>query len=252
VKGLTVMSGKSVRLRRIFKSDGKSVVAALDHGQFQGPIPGIVDIGNTIREVVKGKPDAMILNPGVLVKYSDLLPGDVGIILRITGASTNYSPVFDYHRLTTSVEHALALGADAVIAMCFIGGNGESASLEIVAKTAEQCYKYGVPLFVEVLVQDQNKFVDANYIATGARAVFEMGADAVKTYYTGADTFREITNAVPVPVLIAGGPKDMDALDMAKQAINCGAKGVAFGRNVFQAANVAEYVRELVDCVHGR
>lgn len=243
------MYGKSLRLKRIFKPDGYSVVIALDHGQFQGPIPGLVDIRDTIQKVVMGKPDALILNPGVLSKYHECVPGDVGIILRLTGASTSYSPKFDFHRLTTSVDHALRLGADAVIVMCFVAGDGEIPSLEIVAKVAEQCDKEGVPLFVEVLSQN-SKDDDIACIATGIRAAFELGADVLKVYYTGRDTFSTITSAVPIPILIAGGPKNLDAFSMVREAINQGAKGVAFGRNVFQADNVTEYVQKLVSCVH--
>ncbi|MDI3524454.1 MAG: fructose-bisphosphate aldolase, class [Kosmotoga sp.] len=245
------MSGKALRLNRIFKDDGKTVIVALDHGQFQGPLPGISNMPETLRKIVAGGPDALILNPGIVAKHYDLLAGKTSVIVRITGASTNYSPSFDYHRLTTSVEHALSIGADAVIVMGFICGPGESKSLELIGHVAEACDKCGLPLIVEMLPQDLEHFTDPTYISTGARAAYELGADVLKVYYTGNDSFRTIVDSVAIPVVIAGGPKDKDAFVMASEAIQLGAKGVAFGRNVFQAEDPMKYVKELSKIVHG-
>lgn len=69
------MSGKALRLNRIFKADGKTVIVALDHGQFQGPLPGISNMPDTLRKIVSGGPDALILNPGIVAKHYDLLAG---------------------------------------------------------------------------------------------------------------------------------------------------------------------------------
>lgn len=246
------MLGKRLRLDRIFRSDGKSVIVALDHGQFQGPIPGIFDLPSTIEKIVSGGPDALIVNPGIVTKHADLLAGKTSVIIRITGASTSYSPSFDYHRLTTSVEYALSLGADAVIMMGFIGGPGENNSLELIGRTAEVCDKHGVPLIVEMLPQDPEHFMDPKYISIGARAAYELGADVLKIYYTGKDSFPKIVDAVAIPVVIAGGPKDKDAFAMAREAIQLGARGIAFGRNIFQAEDPKRCVEELVKIVHGR
>ena len=38
---MSVMSGKEVRMRRIFKEDGKAVISALDMGLFNGTVPGL-------------------------------------------------------------------------------------------------------------------------------------------------------------------------------------------------------------------
>jgi len=245
------MLGKQIRLKKIFKEDNKSVVVAIDHGQFQGPIKGIINIRKILKDIISGNPDAIIINPGVLEKNVDLIAGKTSVILRITGASTNYSTCFDYHRIICSVERAVALGADAVMVMGFIGGNGENPSLEIISNIAEKCHKYGIPLFVEMLPQQMDHFTDPEYIALGARAAFELGADCLKVYFTSESTFKSVTESVPVPVLIAGGPKGSDAFKVAEEAISCGAKGVAFGRNVFQSDNPTTYVEKLVNIIHG-
>ncbi len=249
IRGLGV-SGKEIRLRRIFKEKGRTVIVAMDHGQFSGPIEGISYMKKALHDIVEGRPDGIILNPGILEKHGTILSPSISPIVRITGASTNYSPTFSYHPLTTSVEFALKLGADAVIAMGFIGGEGETNSLKILGEIAEKCYIYGIPLIAEMLPQDPNHFKDPKYIALGARVAYELGADVIKIYYTQEDSFKEIVDSVSVPIVVAGGPKDKDAFSVAKEAIKCGAKGVAFGRNVFQAEDPIAYIKKLKEIVY--
>jgi len=72
-----------------------------------------------------------------------------------------------------------------------------------------------------------------------ARAGAELGADVVKTLYTGTpESFHEVVRGCPVPVVVAGGPKldsERAALEMVAGAMAGGAAGVSMGRNIFQA-----------------
>jgi DhnA family fructose-bisphosphate aldolase class Ia len=55
-----------------------------------------------------------------------------------------------------------------------------------------------------------------------------------------------------VPVIIAGGPKTddpMDVLRMARGAMDAGASGVAFGRKVWGSSDPAAVVRALIQVV---
>ena len=55
-----------------------------------------------------------------------------------------------------------------------------------------------------------------------------------------------MVESIPVPVVIAGGPKaktDMDILQMTEDAMAAGAKGVTYGRNIF-AHNSPEKIVE--------
>ncbi|MBN1307142.1 MAG: hypothetical protein JXA18_04445, partial [Chitinispirillaceae bacterium] len=91
---------------------------------------------------------------------------------------------------------------------------------------------------------------DARYMRLATRICAELGAAFVKTYYVDED-FDSVTASCPVPIVIAGGKKlpELDALAMARRAIDQGALGVDMGRNIFQSdAPVAmlEAVRKVV------
>ncbi len=245
------MTGVLVRLRRIFQEDRRAVVVALDHGQHQGALAGLVPMPRIVRAVADGGADAIILNPGAAVECATNYAGRCALILRVTGASTRLNPAFDYHRQICSVERAASLGADAVIAMGFVGGDGESASLELLARIAGACQRAGMPLIAEMLPLDDNHFQDPEWIGIAARAGYEIGANVIKAYTTSTEADRAAIEGCAVPFLAAGGAKSANASDIAAQAIARGAAGVAFGRNVFGAENPRQVVRDLVRAVHG-
>lgn len=244
------MVGKRIRLARIFGFDGRAVLIALDHGQFMGPLPGLVDMRSLLEAAVLGKADGVILNPGAAEQFVDTYAGRLSLILRVTGAMTYRAPKFDYHRQISTIEEAIALGADAVIAMGLVGGEGEPESLSLIARLAGECRRMGMPLIAEMVPSDPTLTYSSELIRLAARVGAELGADVIKTYFTGAPYFKEIARCCPVPILVAGGPKSESALNLAEQAVAAGAAGVAFGRNVFEHENPYVQVRRLVEIVH--
>jgi len=244
------MSGKEIRLRRIFRTDGRAVVVALDHGQFKHEAKGLDDIEWIIKRVVDGGADAIILNPGPAKQFASVYAGRSALILRLTGASTEHNPNFDYHRQIATVEQAVALGADAVLVMGFIGGSGEAHSLELLAKIAGDCSPYGMPLIAEMLPVEPDRFNNTEWIRCATRVGYELGADCIKAYFTGESAYKAVIESCPVPILIAGGPKVAKPQDMVRQALGLGAAGVAFGRNVFESDNPTGVIERLVSLVH--
>lgn len=92
-----------------------------------------------------------------------------------------------------------------------------------------------------------------DYIKKTCRIICELGADAVKTFYTG-ERFAEVTEGVPIPVFALGTEKmerEIDALELAHKATSAGARGVVFGRNVIQARDPAQFLRGLKEVVKG-
>ena len=86
------------------------------------------------------------------------------------------------------------------------------------------------------------------------RIAYELGADAIKTDYTGdVESMRQVIRSVGVPVLTLGGARGAaEAVEAAaRDAITAGAKGLIFGRNVWAADDPITTTRNLLDIVHG-
>jgi CheY-like chemotaxis protein len=79
---------------------------------------------------------------------------------------------------------------------------------------------------------------------------FEYGADAVKVLCSSKD-FDKVVKAVPVPVVMAGGPKTASLEDIVKYSVECGGKGCAIGRNVYGSEDPAARIKALRAIVHG-
>jgi len=91
------------------------------------------------------------------------------------------------------------------------------------------------------------------HVKLAARVAAELGADIVKTVYTGdPDSFREVTRGCPVPVVVAGGSKtdDRATLEMIEGAMLGGAAGLSIGRNAFQHRRPDKFVKAAVMIVH--
>jgi DhnA family fructose-bisphosphate aldolase class Ia len=79
------------------------------------------------------------------------------------------------------------------------------------------------------------------------RIACELGADAIKTFYTG-ERFADVTGGVPIPVFALGAEKlerEVDALELAHKAVRAGARGIVFGRNIIQAPDSAKVLGAL-------
>jgi DhnA family fructose-bisphosphate aldolase class Ia len=84
---------------------------------------------------------------------------------------------------------------------------------------------------------------------------YEVGCDLVKVEWPGsAESLAKVVDACPAPILVAGGDltSTADVLAMARSALSAGAAGLVIGRNIVQATDRAELVRDLSLLVHGR
>ena len=94
---------------------------------------------------------------------------------------------------------------------------------------------------------------DVDALKTCARVAAELGADLVKTSYTGdIDTFREVVRGAQIPVVIAGGLKmgsDLEMLQMVCDSLEAGGKGVSIGRNIFQHNDIIGITSAVSDIV---
>jgi len=248
--------GKAVRKERIInRKTGKTVIVPMDHGVSVGPIAGLVSMPEAVNKVAEGGANAVILHKGV-VRYGHRGYGkDIGLIIHLSG-STTYSPDPNNKVLVTTVKEAVQLGADCVSVHINIGAEDEALMLKNLGSTAMECAEYGMPLLA--MMYPRGKKIpsehDPNAVKVAARAGAELGADIIKTNYTGdIESFKEVVKGCPVPVVIAGGPKaktDKDVLQMVYDALQAGASGTSIGRNIFQHANPIKMTRAICAIVH--
>lgn len=249
--------GKKIRLGRVFKKDGKVLICAMDHGSFAGPMKGIENPKETIHKIIEGGADAFLLTPGIVKNFYEEIVGKVSFILRIDGGQTVYCKKRGAPVLISSVEEAVRLGADGVVTISFIGIENEREEFKTLGEVVKKCNDFGMPLLAEILPEPNEKIktqYDVEAIKVAARVGAELGADFIKTNYTGdPKTFKEVVKTCPIPIVIAGGPKlesDLQVLSVVKGAMEAGAAGIAFGRNIWQHENPKALVKALSKIIH--
>ena len=242
-------SAKIIRLNHIFAPDRRSGSIAMDHGlPGMGPLGHLTHPGDLIQQIKAGGADAILTTPGIASHFAEYM-GRLGLIIRLDGAATTLGKGFGEMRLIASVEDAIRLGADAVAVMGFCGTEDERASLETVGKVATECRKLGIPLMAEMLPLGFQGKPNVQQIALAARIGAELGADIIKTKYVGTpEEYCEVTDKCFAPVLILGGSarSSDEMIAEVKDALCAGSAGVAIGRNVWQADNVATKTRSIV------
>lgn len=231
--------GKATRLGRI-TSSGKIVCIPLDHGLSSGPIRGLESIEETIRSVERGRATSILAQKGVFKALKE--PLSIGTIVHLSGG-TELSTAPNRKVQVGGVEGALRLGADAVSVHINIGSDDEHEMLEQFGRIADSCDEWGMPLVAMMYPRGKNISDphDPKILSHVARIGAELGADIVKTLYTGdPESFASVVDSCPVPIAIAGGPRtetDSGALEVIRDALSVGAIGVTYGRNVFQHAS---------------
>ncbi len=247
--------GKKIRIERIInRESGNTVIVPMDHGLSMGPIDGIVNLPETINAVAEGGANAVVVHKGIVPFGHRGYGRDVGLIVHLSG-STSLAPDPNEKVLVCDVEEAIKLGADAVSIHINVGSDTEARQLEKLGRVSKVCMEWGMPLLAMMYPRGNgiNQF-DEKTVALAARVGAELGADIVKTNFTGSiESFRRVTKGCPVPVVIAGGPKmksEAEILKTVEMAIEAGARGVAIGRNVFQAPDPVKMTRAISMIVH--
>lgn len=251
-------AGKRIRLERIIdRKTKRTVIVPMDHGLSMGPISGLENMVTMVNKVADGGANAVVLHKGIVRAGHRGYGRDIGLILHMSGG-TSLGPDTNCKVPVSSVEEAITLGADAVSVHVNVGAANEPEQLQNLGETAETCAAWGIPLFAMMYprgpkVKDPH---DPAMVGHAARVGAELGADIIKTVYTGdVKSFSRVVKGCPVPIVIAGGPKmttDRDVLKMATEAMSAGAIGVSIGRNIFQHKSPTAMTRALVRIVHDK
>lgn len=233
---------------------GKTVIVPMDHGVSLGPVKGISTINDSIRKVGLGGATCIVVHKGIASRLTRELMGNMGLILHVS-ASTSLWNEPNRKTIVGSVMDAIKIGADAVSIHVNLGGKYESEMLAQMGEISSQCIEMGIPLLAMMYPRGENvkSQFDVDAVKNCARVGAELGADIVKTNYTGdMESFKEVVRGCHVPVVIAGGPK-MDSEDallkMVREAMEAGAAGVSIGRNIFQHEDIEGITRKLAKIV---
>ena len=256
----STVTGKDLRLGRLFSGGEHAVVVALDHGEFDGPLPGMIDLPRVLDQV-DPEVSAVLLSPGMLPHCSHRFAarGAPLAIVRLNW-STVYCFHWDYQQAATTTaltaQEAVAAGADLVLVSLTLKTGSEerdAANVEVFCRLANEAKRLGLPVVGEFFPARVGELSPAELheqVYRSCRILAELGADLIKTFYT--ERFPEVTAACPVPILGLGAekkPTQLEALELAERIIQDGGKGVVFGRNAIQVPDPPAFQRALCQVV---
>jgi fructose-bisphosphate aldolase, class I len=268
------VSGVNLRLNRLFdRESGRAFITAFDHGITLGPKQGSEAAVNVLSSIISAGPDGILISPG-LMKQGGHLFGFRGApapivradwifnhdVMKGLPARLQDTAQGEDWRVVLSPEAALEMGAEAITMFLIVGtieGQEFADNVRDLARACEDASRAGIPVIVESVLwgarmDDQR---DAELLAFAARMAAELGADAIKTTFTGdTETMRQVVDGCPIPVLVLGGVRSPDpgpVLANTRAALEAGAKGVVYGRNIWQAEDPVKMCSLLRDVIHG-
>jgi class I fructose-bisphosphate aldolase len=261
-------TGKKARLHRILYQfglrNGTAMFLPYDQGLEHGPRdffanPAASDPSYIVKLAVEGGFNGVAVQIGSAEKFFWDYAGEVPLILKLNGRTEIPPATAPRSPLNGSVEDAVRLGADAVGYTLYVGSEQQEADFEAFSAVRREAKRFGLPLIVWSYPRGGS--VDAKggkeslyQIDYASRTAAELGADIVKLNfprpgltegvpkaYAQAVAEQQAVNqvvhsAVRTPVLLSGGERggDEEVLDKARMAMEAGALGVIFGRNVWQ------------------
>lgn len=268
---MNLSTGKRVRLHRMMyehgPANGTLMFLPIDQGLEHGPVdffsnPESIDTDWIYRLAVEGNFSGIALHIGLAEKYHKAYAGTVPLVLKVNG-KTNVPPDDDaFSSMTSSVEDAVRLGADAVGYTLYVGSPAQDVDIAQCNEVRHECEKYGMPLIIWAYPRGAGikakGGIDSLYaVDYAARVACEVGADIIKLNEpkwepASADKLPKPYNAYEFNdlqglqkvvksagrslVLVSGGSKmsDEDTVRKAQVAMEAGCVGLIFGRNMWQ------------------
>ncbi|MFQ6011919.1 MAG: 2-amino-3,7-dideoxy-D-threo-hept-6-ulosonate synthase, partial [Nitrososphaerales archaeon] len=175
--------GKLVRLNRI-SHRGKMLCIPMDHGFSSGPLKGLDNIADTILSIESGGASAVLVHKGIIRNLP--FATDMGLVMHMSGStSLGFAP--NRKMKVASVAEAVRLGADAVSVHVNIGSKEEPEMLLDLGTIADECDEWQMPLIAMMYPRGERikNPHDPEVVAQVARLGAEIGADIIKTVYTG-------------------------------------------------------------------
>jgi class I fructose-bisphosphate aldolase len=232
---------------------GKGLFLAYDQGLEHGPTdfndknadPSyIMDIAN------KGGYTGVIFEKGVAQKYYS---GEVPLIVKLNG-KTKLVKGDPLSTQFCSVKEAIKLGAKGVGYTVYPGSQHENKMFKEFGKIVEEAHSEGIPVIAWMYPRGHgvNEY-GGKELAYAARIGLELGADIIKMKYNNKP--KDLKWCVKVAgrarIVIAGGKRKGDFLQMVDEVMRAGVAGVAVGRNVWQGDNPMKITKDIKKRVFG-
>jgi class I fructose-bisphosphate aldolase len=264
-------TGKRARLQRILFQhglrNGTAMFLPYDQGLEHGPRdffanPDASDPRYIIKLAIEGGFNGIAIQIGMAEKFYWEYAGEIPLILKLNGKTEFPADTEALSPLHASVEDAVRLGADAVGYTMYVGSPAQDLDLTQFRQVRQDALLFGMPLVVWAYPRgsavDAKGGTDSLYaVDYAARVASELGADVVKVNFphpekrtnvqeeyaqqfsTQDAISRVVHSANKSLVLISGGGKSSDDVmfERAREAMEAGATGFIFGRNVWQRAH---------------
>jgi fructose-bisphosphate aldolase/2-amino-3,7-dideoxy-D-threo-hept-6-ulosonate synthase len=244
-------AGLRSRLDRI-STDDRYLIVPMDHGITLGPVKGLKDLESTVNAITRGGADAVLTHKGTAKRVHPNKNGK-GYIVHLNG-STVIGPDENDKRLTGSVEEAIRVGADAVSFHINVGSDYEPEQMTQLGELTEKAHRFGIPVLAMAYARGPGiDEQDPESLGHAVRLAEELGADVVKTAYSGdAESFRHVVESTTLPVVIAGGSKGTNrhTVEMVRGTMDAGAAGVSMGRSIFQHDDPEAIARAVSAVIH--
>lgn len=244
-------AGRRARLDRI-GTDGRYLIVPMDHGITMGAVTGLKDIESTIAAVTRGGADAVLTQKGIAPRVHEH-KHNAGYIVHLN-ASTTIGPNENDKRSTGTITDAIRAGADAVSFHINVGSEFEREQIEQLGTLTGEASEYGMPVLAMAYARgpgvDEH---DPDALGHAVRLAEELGADLVKTAYSGdPDGFEHVIESTRLPVVIAGGSRgtDRETVEMVRGAMDAGGAGVSMGRSIFQHDSPEAITRAVATVLH--
>lgn len=289
---LNMPAGKKARLHRLMyeygPGNGKLMILPIDQGLEHGPV-GFFGPDNTVMDcanpefqfklALEGKYSAIAVHYGLAEKYYSNYAGKVPLVLKINGKTSIPSDDEAFSPLTSTVEDAVRLGADAIGYTLFVGTPQQDRDIRQFMEVRREAEKLGMPIILWAYPRGtfvsktggKNSLFAIDY---AARVGCELGADVVKVNFP--ETTDSLRDVYPAPynklqlddlarakkvvdsagktfVIFSGGAKvSREELHQnVHTAFQAGGVGLIFGRNMWknpmdEALTLTSEVKEIM------
>ena len=251
------MAGDLNNLLSSLLPGGRGVWVPMDHGLTAYPAEGLNDIDLAVDDCISAGVDAIVLQKGVL-SHQSFRTQWRNFVMHVSASTIHGGENADRKVLVGTAEEAHKRGASALSCQINLGDRNEYDMIESAGAITTSALEYTLPVLGMVYPRGPNLVLSegdpTNNVAHAARVAWELGCHVAKVPWTGdGESFAEVCSAVPIPVLIAGGPVDkpfIHTLKIVESAVSSGASGVCMGRQVFSSSNRVGRIKALRAIVH--